>query len=194
MGRSVKAIEGDVPVGVGFIDLETGRVMKAGEESPAGESIPPGGCVAAGDEDAGAGFVSLIPFDGDAVSGILGFDPTPRGEKARTNSLEPDEADSDERDAMNEPRAERSGKYALDNFGAGPEIDEDAAVDRPVDDGKLHGRSPSLWRTAHARNSLTDGNRSGTYDGDTSERSMGAWLAVAAAAGTVAVDRWHGRD
>src|SRR5271166_110639 len=85
----------------------------------------------------------VVPFDGRAMRGVFGRDSEPGWEGPWPDVFQPDQADSDHADAVDELGAERGGQEGGKYGWINVVVDEDPAVNHAADDWDLHRTSPS---------------------------------------------------
>ncbi len=111
---------------MGLIGLhcKPGRVVFAGENTPARNAVKERARVPARNEHSFQGPSRSMPFNRNPVSGILTGKPKEGWQTSRANLLQPDQADADHRMPVMELRAERLRKQPLNYAGISSEVDQ----------------------------------------------------------------------
>ncbi len=129
--------DGDVAVLVG--DFELRVVVNSGKDSASGERVEARVGVTAGDEDAFfCCAVFMVPFDGDAVGGVLAIDAGERWEKSRADLFETDETNPCDGVTFHKLRPEILRQMRLNDIGRDPVVQEKATPDDSFDRGDFH--------------------------------------------------------
>ena len=110
----------DAHLAAGFVDLEAGEPVGAGEDFASGGRGDLGVGVTPGDVYADLCAVGVVPFDRESVGGVLGDKPGHPWQVARAEAAEADEAHAAYGQARNELRAKRPRQQPGNEPGLDP--------------------------------------------------------------------------